>query len=159
MVYHLVKLNLSRNHLRKMKKHLANPVDELKIKLMPNHMHGGSHPMYLTQRQVDGLVKAKTEGKGKTIKFTQALLNKNIKSRGGNIFGDIWDGVKSGARWAWDHKKEIADVGKQIYDHRNEIANAVGMLGAGRKHKRKRKRARKAVAGGIFAPGGRGIYP
>jgi len=52
---------------------------------------------------------------------------------GGNFFNKLWDGVKQGANWAWDHKGDILNTAK----------SALPLVGLGRRH---RKRSHKAGA-------------
>jgi hypothetical protein len=143
MVHHHIALNLSPTHLRNIKKHLLHPNGkDLKIKLMPHHMVQGHHHMHVTDRQIQGLHKAKASGRGKMIKFSPTLLKHNMKA--GSIFNDIWDKVKSSANFV----KDILDVGKtakNVYD-----------IYKGQGRKRKKRRARgiypAGVGYGIFNP-------
>jgi hypothetical protein len=64
---------------------------------------------------------------------TVVLVNSNLI--GGNIFKNMWDGIKSGANYVWDHKNQIVDG---VKDGVNTALKVAPLLGLGKKqHKLK----------------------
>ena len=150
-----VMLNLSPHHIQKIREHHAKTFpkyEPLSLLLKPEHMKSGNHRVLLTQRQINALQKAKAKNVGKTIKISRTQLKKNISSRGGNIFGDVWNGIKDAGKYIWNHKGDILDIGKEVYKHKDEIKDALNaansLLGKGR------RRHHRTHAKGIFNPGG-----
>jgi hypothetical protein len=75
---------------------------------------------------------------------------KNVGGKG--FFGDLWNGVKSGANWIKDNHI-LSTVGSLIPDARAQAGSKVlGSLGLGRKRKRKQPRS-TAGRGALILPG------
>ena len=81
-------------------------------------------------------------------------VKKKKKMRGAGFFGDVWDGIKSGASKVNDllkSTKAISTIAGLIPDGRAQVAGKVaGQLGYGKKKKQKGRGMKLGVRSAIF---------
>jgi hypothetical protein len=79
--------------------------------------------------------------------------NRKVNIRGAGFFGDLWNGVKSGANWIKDNHI-LSTVGSLIPDARAQAgAKVLGSFGLGRKKRKDKKVVNKAGKGALILPG------
>ncbi|XP_004346377.1 hypothetical protein CAOG_05704 [Capsaspora owczarzaki ATCC 30864] len=99
MVYHPVKLNLTRDHVRKLAK-------GKNIRLSNNHIKTGGQTVHLTKTQINRIGKARKTGSGITLQLSLPQLRHHGR-HGAGFFGNLLKGVA---------KNVINTAGKTLLD-------------------------------------------
>jgi len=121
------------------------------VRIDPKH-HGGSEVAHLTKVQINKLHKALSNKKGVNLRLSNAQLAHHKKA-GGNIFGDIFNGIKSGVskavNWVKDHPTEALDYGRKAL----KLVTGVGITLTNDQMKQIASQTKGKNGSSIFLPG------
>lgn len=115
MFEHVVRLHLGREHARKLVRGKGVRISHAMMQ------EGGDVPVYLTKPQYTKLNRARRNGAGINLTFSDAQAKHHLEHGGG-----LWDSIKAAASKAFDIGKKVYDVAKPAYDLYKGVKGVLG---------------------------------